>query len=179
MIYSIILYLILILPISINSYKIDGSKWLLIKILNSLITLYVFVLLSGNLFRLIQGFSDDSYLLMKNVPFGVNLILTILYTLLSIIAGVQVIKLAFRKGSARVLFIKLIPFLWIFHCVQLYYGYVALYFETPPLYYLVFSGVLHVLLWLGILLLYNSKKFKDFFSSVELLHNLSDNEKPQ
>jgi hypothetical protein len=107
---------------------------------------------------------------MKNVPLGLNLTVTILYSLLSIIAGVQIIKLALRKGSARMLFIKLIPFLWLFNSIQLYYTYVALYNETPPKDYLVFSAILHALLWLAIFLLYNSKRFKEF---LEPLQNLS------
>jgi hypothetical protein len=170
MFYSLLLYLIFILPVSIYHYKKDNSKWLFIKILNSLITLYIFVLLSGNLFHLIQGFSDNSYLLMRNVPFELNLTITILYSLLSIIAGVQVIKLACRNGSGRVLFIKLIPLLWVFNSIQLYYVYIKLYNESPPTDYLVFSIVLHVVLWLGIFLLYASKRFKVFF---EPIHNLS------
>jgi hypothetical protein len=116
---------------------------------------------------------------MKNVPYGVNLTITILYSLLSIFAGVQVIKLAFRKGSARGLFIKLIPFLWIFNGIQLYYVYIALYNETPPMDYLVFSTVSHAILWLCILLMYNSRKFKDFFTTIEPLRNLSENQKQQ
>ena len=167
MFYSLLLYLIFILPISIYHYKKDNGKWLFIKLLNSLITFYIFVLLSGNLFHLIKGLSDNSYLLMKNVPFELNLTITILYSLLSIIAGVQIIKLACRNGSSRVLFIRLIPVLWIFNSIQLYYVYITLYNEIPPTDYLVFSIVLHVVLWLGIFLLYASKRFKDFFEPVQ------------
>lgn len=163
MIYSILLYVVFILPVSIFYYKKDGKKWLFIKIINSLITFYVFISVAGNLKRLVLGLSDNSYLIMKDVSFNLNVLVSFLYAILSIIAGVQVIKLAFRKGSARNLFIWLIPFLWIFTSIDKYYAYISLYNETPSLLYVILSNMAYTFLWLSIFIIYNSKKLKLFF----------------
>jgi hypothetical protein len=163
MIYSILLYAVFILPISIWYYKKDGKKWLFIKIINSLITLYVFIAVAGNLRRLVLGFSDNSYLIMKDVPFGLNVSVSILYAILSIIAGVQTIRLAFRKENARSFFLWLLPFLWIFTGIDKYYAYISLYNEGPSLLYIILSNIAYTLLWICIFLFYNSKKLKLFF----------------
>jgi hypothetical protein len=165
MIYSIALYLVFILPISIIKYKIDGKNWLIIKILNSLITLYVFALVAGNLKRLIFGLSDSSYLIMKNVPLTLNITMSVFYTILSFVVGVQVIKLSFRQTKARIFFIWLIPFLWIFTGIEKYYVYMALYNEIPSMEYNIFTYTIHTLVWLCILLFYNSNRFKMFISA--------------
>jgi hypothetical protein len=163
MIYSILLYVVFILPISFLYYKKDGKKWLLIKILNSLITLYVFITVAGSLKRLVLGFSDNSYLIMKDVPFGLNISVSVLNTILSIIAGVQTIRLAFRKENARSFFLWLLPFLWIFTGIDKYYAYISLYHDEPSLLYIILSNIAYTLLWMCIFLFYNSKKLKLFF----------------
>jgi len=165
MIYSILIYAILILPISLYYYKKDGKKWLIIKIINSLITLYIFVLFAGNLRRLIIGFSDNSYLIMEGVPIALNISISVFYSILSIFAGVQAIKTAFRKESGRKLLILLIPLIWIFTSMDMYYSYVKLYNEYPSLSFVIFSNTIYALVWLGIFLMYNSKKVKLFFSN--------------
>jgi hypothetical protein len=165
MIYSILLYIVFILPISFLYYKKDGKKWLLIKILNSLITLYVFITVAGNLRRIVLGLSDNSYLVMKEVPFGLNVSVSVLYAILSIIAGVQIIRLAFRKENARSFFLWLLPFLWIFTSIDKYYAYISLYNTEPSLLYIILSNVGYTILWMCIFLFYNSKKLKLFFQA--------------
>jgi hypothetical protein len=169
MIYSILLYLIFILPFSLFNYKKDGNKFLFIKILNSLVTLYLFVLVSDNCRILFHAISDESFLLMKKVPFSLNLTISILYFILCFITGIQIIKLAVRKGNSRVTFLILVPFLFAFTGVQKYYVYCSIYNENPPLNYLIFSNFISALVWLGIIFLYNSKGFKLFFSSNETI----------
>jgi hypothetical protein len=163
MIYSILIYAIFILPISLYLYKKDGKKWLFFKIINSLITLYIFVLIAGNLKRLIIGLTDNSYLVMNEVPIGLNISISVLYSILSIFVGVQVIKTALRKECGRKLLVLLIPLLWIFTSIDKYYVYAKLYNENPSMSYAIFSNIIYALMWLGIFLIYNSKKVKLFF----------------
>lgn len=165
MIYSIVLYLIFILPFSLQIYKKVGKKWMLIKILNSIITFYVFVLLTGNVRRLIVGLSDHTFLLMKNVPLGINIVVSIFYSIVSFIAIIQVIKLAFKKETAIVFFSWLIPFLWLFTGIDKYYTYVEIYNQSPSSLYVILSNAFYALIWGCFFIFYRSKKTKAFFQS--------------
>ena len=167
MIYSIALYLLLIFPISLNRYKCDGRKWLFIKIMNFLITLYVFVLLSGNFKRFITGLSDNSYLILKDVPVSLNIAFSGMYTILSIIAGVQIIKLALRVKNGRIFFIWLIPLIWIFTGIDEFFAYKTIYHENPTLEYEIFINIIRTIFWLSIFLFYSSNRFKFFISATD------------
>ncbi|NQU85666.1 MAG: hypothetical protein HQ541_07895 [Mariniphaga sp.] len=168
MIYSILLYLVLILPVSVYHYKKDGGKWLFIKSLNSLITLYVFVLLAGNVKRLLFGLTDGTYLIMKDVSLSLNIAISVIYGLVSFFTVVQIIRLALRKEIARVLFIRIIPLLWVLTGIDKYYAYITIYNEKPSLLYVILSNTLYALIWLVIFLFYNSKKIKAFFTASSL-----------
>jgi hypothetical protein len=100
---------------------------------------------------------------MNEVPVVLNISVSVLYSIISIFAGIQVIKTAFRKESGRKLLLMAIPLLWIFTSIDKYYAYIKIYNETPSPLYGLLSNILYLLLWLGIFLIYNSKKVKSFF----------------
>jgi len=163
MIYQIVLYFVLVLPLSINNYKKDGKKWLTTKIINSLITFYFFLLFAGNAHRLIFGLTDDTFLIMKDVPMELNIVFSIFYGVVSFFAGIQTIRLALRNEKARVYMIWMIPLFWILTGVDKYYMYIALNNIRPSIKYLIFSNVIYTFLWGSIFLFYSRKRTKEFF----------------
>lgn len=165
MIYQIVLYFVLILPLSINNYKKDGKKWLTIKIINSCITFYFFLLFAGNAHRLIYGLTDDTYLILKEVPFDFNATVSVFYGIASFFAGIQVIRLALRYEKARIHFNWIIPVFWILTGVDKYYIYFALNGSEPSLMYLIFSNTIYTLFWGSIFFFYNRKSTKEFFQT--------------
>jgi hypothetical protein len=162
MIYSIVIYLIFVLPVSIKAYKRVGNKWLFIKIFNSLLTLYVFVLFGGNAKRLIFSLVDDEIYLMNDVSIWIKATYFVIYGAASIFAVIQVIKLAIRKESARGSFLRIIPLLWLLTCIDKYYAYIAIYDVVPSHLYLVFSNIIYGVVWGGIFIFYSNKKVKEF-----------------
>jgi hypothetical protein len=167
MIYSILLYGLFVLPVSIRYYKKDGTKNLFIKILNSLITLFVFVLYAGSVWRLIQGASNNIFLI-KNATLWFNIPLSFIYGIISFFVILLVIRLASRKESARRPFIKVIPLLWILKGFENYFAYLYISNETPGLAYIIFSNVLYGLIWGSIFLFYRNRNVKKFFSYREI-----------
>jgi hypothetical protein len=164
MIYSVFLYIIFVLPISIFYYKQDGRKFLVVKILNTFITFYIFILFSGNLKRLILSFSDSAYLIMRNVPLVLNYTLSFIYGVLSFITVIQAVRIAFRKESARIFFIRMIPILWVLTSIDYYYISMTIYKEVPSLLHEVLINIFYGLIWMGVFFIYRSKKFKLFFN---------------
>lgn len=164
MIYSVLIYLILVLPLSIRSYKKDGKKYIFNKIFNSLITLYIFVLLSGNLWRLTISITNKDYLIMKDVPLSLNIAYSLVYALFSFFIIIQLVRLTLRKELARKSILLLIPFLWILLGIHKYYGYYNVYNKTPTLLHILVSNTISAVILGGIYLFYYSKKTKEFFN---------------
>ena len=167
MLYSVILYLIFVLPISFQAYKRDGNKLLFVKIFNSLITLYVFVLFGGNAKRLILSIKDGEIYLMNDVSLWIRVTYFIIYGVVSIFAVVQVIKLAIRKESARVPFLKIIPLLWLLTGIDKYYAYIAIYDAIPSRLYLLISNIMFGVIWGGVFIFYSNRKVKEFLHKTE------------
>ncbi|MCF8229274.1 MAG: hypothetical protein K9J24_10030 [Bacteroidales bacterium] len=164
MIYRIILYLIFVLPISIIFYKKDGKKWILIKLLNSIITLYLFLLLSGNLQRFIVGLNNDSYLILKDVPYPINVAISFIYGIVSFFTIIQAIRLAFRREKARKLIFWLIPILWILTGIDKYYVSINNTNNYPSLSNIIIVNSIYALVWGGIFIFYKLKNTKQFFA---------------
>jgi hypothetical protein len=160
----IMLYLTFILPHSIYAYKTDGSKWIVYKIINSLIALYILLILAGSVNRLFMGFSDSSLFTINDTPLLVSISFNVLYTFISLFVSVLAIKLAVRKPSARKYFIRLIPFMWAFREVDKYYFYIEKYEGKPDVLFLIISGTLLALPWLGIFIFYSLKNTKQFLN---------------
>jgi hypothetical protein len=163
MYYSIALYLALILPISIRKYKKDGKKSVLVKILNSLITLYVSVALSGIAGRLMPWNTKDTFLILKDVPLWINIAYTIIYTAVSAFAIFHVVKLALRMNSGRLPFLKVVPLLWVMTGIEKYYTYISMFNDTPSALYMIWSNAIYAIIWGGIFVFYRNKKTKEFF----------------
>jgi hypothetical protein len=162
MIYSILLYGFFILPVSIKYYKKDGTKKLFIKILNSLITLFVFISFAGSMWRLINGASNNIFLI-KDASLWLNIPFSIFYGIMAFISIILVIRLASRNESARGPFLKVIPLLWLLKGFDNYYAYLYLANETPGYAYIIFSNVLYGLIWGSIFLFYSNRNVKEFF----------------
>jgi hypothetical protein len=103
-------------------------------------------------------------MVMKDVPTWLNIIYSVILGLLSVFTVVQVIKLAIRKGSARIIFLWIIPLLWLFTGIEKYYAYITIYSEVPSKLYVIISNTLYALIWGCMFIFYKSRKTKDFFS---------------
>ena len=167
MVYSLLLYAVFILPIAIGNYNKDGTRWLIIKALNIVFTLYVFVLLAGNARRLILGIIDRDYLILVNEALWLNIVFALGYGIISFYAIVQAIRLAIRKGAARKSFLLSIPFVWLFTGIDKYYAYISIYNETPTVFYVIINNVINGLIWGAILYFYSNTKVKNFYSQIE------------
>ena len=167
MVYSLLLYAVFILPIAIGNYKKDGTRWLIIKVLNIVFTLYVFVLLAGNARRLILGITDRDYLILVNEVLWLNIVFALGYGIISFYAIVQAIRLAIRKGAARKSFLIVIPLVWLFTGIDKYYAYITMYNETPTVFYVVVNNVINGLIWGAMLIFYCNAKVKEFYNLTE------------
>lgn len=161
----ILLYFAFILPHSIYAYKTDGSKWIIYKIINSLIALYILIILAGSANRLFMGISDTSLLTINDAPLFVSISFNVLYAFISLFVSVLAIKLAVRKPSARKYFLRLIPLMWAFREVDKYYFYIEKYEGKPDVLFLIISGTLLALPWLGIFIFYSLKNTKQFLNA--------------
>lgn len=165
MTYQIAIYILFILPISINYYKKDGKKWLFSKIINSIITLGFFIIFASNVNRLLFGITDGSYLVMKNVSTEINIVFSVFYGILSLFAGIQGIRLAFRMESARVYFLWLIPLFWILTAVDKFYVYLELINMEPDLLFFILVFAMYAFVWGALFLFYSKKSTKEFFKA--------------
>lgn len=165
MFYSVLLYFIFVLPISIRRYKSDGRDYLFSKIINSIISLFVFVLLAGNLKRCFFGLTDDSFAIMQDVSTVQNVVFSLLYGVLFILVVVQVIRLAMRIEKARVLFLRIIPLLWLFLEVDKYFIYITMNGSIPSNLHITISSLLSAILWGGIFVFYIRKNTKTFLET--------------
>ena len=168
MFYSVIIYLITILPFSIKNYLIDGNKWIFQKILNSIITLYYFVLFSGTLK---WGYSviSSSYYPLKNSSKLLNYLFIVCYSIIIFVFTVQVIRLAIRKEKGRNLFLKLLPIVWILLGIYKYQAYIHLNNIEPSILHIILSNSLTALILGSTFLIYMSKRMKDFLSQQDKL----------
>jgi hypothetical protein len=168
-IFPVILYMVFIFPFSVDAYKIDGSKWLAYKILNSVISLYILIILAGSFKRLFHGITDTSLLIITNVPVIISILFSVAYAVISFFTSVQAIKLAFRKSNARVALLRIIPFMWMFQEIDKYFAHYTMYEDKPDLLFLVISGIFLALPWIGIFIFYSLEKTQKFLNTENLL----------
>jgi hypothetical protein len=162
MVYSLIAYFIFILPHSIQKYSIDGRKWLLIKIINSINSASIFWLFSGNLRRLIFENKENDHFYFSDLSVLLNFCLAMLYGLFSVLAIVAAIQLALRKVAGRTLLLNIIPLLWLFTTMDTYLVSVNVANKSPSLLFFAASAILNFIFWLVFYLIYRSKRVKDF-----------------
>lgn len=164
MIYSLIIYLAFIFPISIKKYKIDGKDKLIFKIFNTLITLYVFVYLGGNVKQFFYAIKGNPLFFTETTPRWIYLGYFVIYGAVSFFTIVQMIRLAIRKEGARLQFLIVIPILWILTGIEKYYAYIIIYSETPSRLYAIVSNLWYAFIWGGFFLFYKSRRTKEFLS---------------
>lgn len=167
MIYSILIYVVFILPIAISNYRKDGTKWLIVKVINIIFTLYIFALLAGNARRLFLGITDREYLILVNEAIWINVAFALGYVITSFYAIVQSIRLAIRNGAARKLFLIAIPFVWLFTGIDKYYAFISMYNETPTVFYVIINNIMNGLIWGAMLIFYSNSKVKAFYNHIE------------
>jgi hypothetical protein len=161
----VIIYMVFIFPFSIDAYKVDGRKWIVYKILNSLISLFILIILAGSIQRLFHGITDTSFLIITDAPIILSVLFSVAYAVLSFFTSIQAIKLAFRKSSARIVLIKIIPFMWMFREVDKYYAYFVMYEDKPDVLYLILSGIFLAIPWIGIIIFYSLENTKKFLNA--------------
>lgn len=166
MLYSFLLYLIFVLPLAIKNNWQDGKAWFLQKMINTVITLYVFILLSGNLLRFIKGISNHEFLVLVNTSLVVNIVVSLVYGVISFVVVVQSIRLALRIEKARLFLLKMIPFVWMLIGVDKYCILYILSNEVINVGKLIFIIVMHTIIWGLIFWFYSHKRTKVYMEAI-------------
>lgn len=166
MIYSAFLYLVLILPFSIRKYMKDGKRLLFVKILNSLLSLFVFVALTGILKIVLPWNEDSRFMILEGVPSTISIVFSCIYVATVFYSLFLSVLLALINKGARLSFIRIIPLLIVLISIHKYYLYTFSYDKNPSMIFVLISTIQNLVIWGGIILFYINKKTKEFFANV-------------
>ena len=167
--FSILIFVILVAPVALKEYQRDKGMNNWVKIIN----LFICFLLFGSFTNTVRNevsilfSSTHEFKVMMQSNVGLltpvlNGISWIIYLLLSFVLSINAVLLALRKEKSRVLFLRLIPILWIFESIHMY-KYILNKLEIVR-----FGQLMYILFAIGIIclilfILYTSKPFKSFF----------------
>ena len=170
--YEVLIFLVFIFPFAYKKCLKRNNKDLTFRVINILISLLLFLVFLSEfrnyLWLLYQrGFEAFfSYRLPKEDLSTDVKIINVLYALLALYVTALSIGLAVCNERTRSRFVYSIPFLWIITTLYLFIYYIN---STGDKAYkgltFMITGLLLMLVWAGIFLIYNSVKVKRLFES--------------
>lgn len=167
---TILLFVTLVIPFALKEYQKDRGKNTSAKVINIMVSFILFYHFANSLkaeFSMIL--SDPTIfqaMLQNNIGFLTPLLSTFswfIYLILSFVLLGIVVLLALRKDKSRVLFLKIIPVIFIFKSIHLYKYFMNKSVEVSLSQALIFILCIMGILCLSLYILYTRKFFKIFF----------------
>ena len=125
--YSILIYALFVYPLAKNEYHKDRNMHILAKVVNMMISFFLFHNYIGNTKEsFLMILKDQSKFLNENfnhigiLPSSVSIFFWALYLAMSITIVVIALKLPLRKDKSRRMLIRMLPYFWLIESVHDY-----------------------------------------------------------
>jgi hypothetical protein len=167
---TILIFAVFVIPIALKEYQRDKGMNNWVKIINVFVCFILFYSFTNTvrdgIFLLFSNTGEFKEMMQSEIGFlspTLNAISWFIFVILSFILTANVVLLTLRKEKSRILFLRLIPVLWIFKSIDLYKYFLKnikdVRSDQASIFLFTAIGIICLILFI----LYTSKPFKSFF----------------
>ena len=159
-------FFLIVLPLTIQNYYLDKREFKVIKVVNVLIGMYIFIMFSGFGFHFIYSLWDKNYLMFDEYSLFFNRLVFLIYGISSFIFSLFSIQLLLRNKSAIERIKISLPFMWIFQNVHYYFSFQSMLDKQPDWMIMIISLICTLAVYLFIFFYISRPVYKLFFINI-------------